>query len=502
MNKHFLTGLLVFATALSCKSLSYDVVVVGGGAGGTTAAIEAARDGARVLIIEETPWLGGMLTSAGVSAIDGNYRLRGGLFDEFTDSLSARYGGYEALKSGWVSNILFNPAIGNEVLQNMAREAGVEVRLNTSVREIKGNWTLSLSDGRQVKTRILIDGTELGDVAEAVGCEELKDRVSAQDFTYVAIVKFYDHEVPMEKPEGYDIDNYRSCCDNPLADNRGGVNPYGQQLWSPEMMLSYGRLPDGHIMLNWPIFANDYFAEYLDMTPDERKEVVRKAKLRTLGYIYFLRNELGYKNLGIADDVYPTPDGLPFFPYWREARRIAGRDTMTVDAAKHPYAHDLYTRAVAVGDYPVDHHHIQNPRREELSHLWFGKIPSFSVPLGVLIPIRTENFLVADKAISTSWEMNGSTRLQPVVMGLGQAAGALAAIAVKTGCRPSDVPVPQVQSVLLDHGCYLLPFLDLKPSDPGFRELQEKGVRGEVKGIGRTVGWANETWVNLPQDEQ
>ena len=288
MNKHFLTGLLVFATALSCKPLTYDVVVVGGGAGGTTAAIEAARDGARVLIIEETPWLGGMLTSAGVSAIDGNYRLRGGLFDEFTDSLSARYGGYEALKSGWVSNILFNPAIGNKVLQNMAREAGVEVRLNTSVREIKGNWTLSLSDGRQVKTRILIDGTELGDVAEAVGCEELKDRVSAQDFTYVAIVKFYDHEVPMEKPEGYDIDNYRSCCDNPLADNRGGVNPYGQQLWSPEMMLSYGRLPDGHIMLNWPIFANDYFAEYLDMTPDERKEVVRKAKLRTLGIHLFL----------------------------------------------------------------------------------------------------------------------------------------------------------------------------------------------------------------------
>ena len=119
----------------------------------------------------------------------------------------------------------------------------------------------------------------------------------------------------------------------------------------------------------------------------------------------------------------------------------------------------------------------------------------------MVIPVETENFLVADKAMSSSWEMNGSTRLQPVVMGVGQAAGALAALAVKKGLKPHEVPVSDVQSVLLDHGCYLLPFLDLKPSDPGCRELQEKGIRGEVKGTGRTVGWANETWVNLPENE-
>ena len=483
MNKTLFSGLLLVA-ALSCTP-SYDVVVVGGGAGGTTAAIEAARCGARTLVVEPTPWLGGMLTSAGVSAIDGNYRLRGGLFGEFTDSLAIRYGGYEALKSGWVSNILFNPAVGNEVLQNMARKAGVEVRFSTAIKGIEGHWTLVLSDGSRVKARILIDGTELGDVAEAVGCEALVDRISAQDFTYVAIVKEYDQEVPMEKPEGYDPELYRSCCDT----------------WSPEMMLSYGRLPDGHLMLNWPQGGNDYFAEYLNMSPAQRDSVVQKAKLRTLGYIYYLQHELGYTRLGIADDVYPTEDGLPFFPYWREARRIAGRDTMTVEAAKRPYDFDLYTRAIAVGDYPVDHHHTQNPRREELSHLWFGKIPSFSVPLGVVIPVHVEDFLVADKAISTSWEMNGGTRLQPVVMELGQAAGALAALSVREGLHPSEVPVSRVQSLLLDHGCYLLPFLDRKPSDPGFRELQEAGLRGEVKGIGRTVGWANETWVNLPENE-
>ena len=475
--------IMAACAAISSCAKTYDVVVVGGGTGGTAAAIEAARNGSKVLVVEESPWLGGMLTSAGVSAVDGNFRLRGGIFAEFTDSLAARYGSVDTLFSGWVSKIMFNPRVGAEIFRNIAAESGVEVKFNTTVTSLEKGWKLKLSDGSRVKARILIDGTELGDVAREAGVPALEDSRALQDMTYAATVKFHDHPVPMEKPEDYDPEHYRTCCDT----------------WSPDMMLSYGRLPDGYMMLNWPQGGNDIYLEYLDMP---REEVYRQAKNRTLGYIYYLQNELGFKNLGIADDVFPSADGLPFYPYYREARRIAGKDTMTVDAAKNPYAHDLYTRAVAVGDYPVDHHHNQHPRREELSHLWYGKIPSFSVPLGVTIPANgPEDFLVADKAVSVSWEMNGGVRLQPVILGLGQAAGALAAIAVKSGKHPSEVPVREVQSLLLDHGCYLLPFLDLKPGDSGFRELQEKGIRGEVKGTGRSVGWANETWVNVPQDE-
>ena len=491
--------LLAFLSAASCIKC-YDVVIAGGGTGGSAAAIEAARCGASVLVVEKSPWLGGMLTSAGVSAVDGNYRLRGGIFGEFTDSLALRYGGIDSLFSGWVSKIMFNPAVGAEVLANMAAEAGVEVKFGVEVLEMAGQagWRLRLSDGTRVKAKILIDGTELGDIARMAGAEALEDGECVQDMTYVLTVKEYDHEVSMPEPPGYDIENYRHCCLNPLADNRDGSGPKGQQLWSCDMMLSYGLLPDGHIMLNWPVYGNDIYIEYLDMTEEQREEAFTEAKNRALGYLYFIQHSLSHPNLGIADDVYPSEDGLPFYPYFREARRIAGVDTMTVAAALNPYDFDLYTKAIAVGDYPVDHHHMQNLRWEELSHLWWGIIPSFSVPLGVTIPIHVDNLLVADKAMSSAWDINGGTRLQPVVMGVGQAAGALAAQAVQRGLHPRDVPVRDVQDILLEHGCYLMPFLDLKPGDPGFKELQIKGIEGEVHGTGRSVGWSNETWVALP----
>ena len=88
----------------SCVTQKVDVLVIGGGASGTTAGIQSARLGANTLIVEEFDWLGGMLTSAGVSAIDGNNKLPGGLWGEFRDSLASRYGGVDKLNTGWVSN--------------------------------------------------------------------------------------------------------------------------------------------------------------------------------------------------------------------------------------------------------------------------------------------------------------------------------------------------------------------------------------------------------------
>ena len=123
---------------ISCDDSSeYDVIVIGGGAGGTSAAIQSARNGAKTLLIEETDWLGGMLTSAGVSAVDGNYKLPSGFWGEFKDSLVSHYGSLEALKTGWVSNTLFEPRVGNQILKSIAKnENNLKILFSTEVNSV------------------------------------------------------------------------------------------------------------------------------------------------------------------------------------------------------------------------------------------------------------------------------------------------------------------------------------------------------------------------------
>ena len=316
-----------------------------------------------------------------------------------------------------------------------------------------------------------------------------------QDLTMVMTLKDYGPgaDMTIEKPEGYDINNYVNCCINPL-------NTYfekDQRQWSPEMMLSYGQLQNGKIMINWPTEGNDFYANVIEMNREQRDSVIAQAKLRTLGFLYFIQTELGYKNLGLADDEYPTEDKLAFFPYHRESRRTEGEYLFTVDEVENRYDFKGYRTGVAVGDYPVDHHHYACPEWKTYAHLWFAPVPSFTLPVGTLVPLGVEDFIVAEKSISVSNLVNGTTRLQPVVCEIGQAAGTIAALAVKNGCAVRDVKVRDIQKALLDAGAYLQPYLDLSKDDPDFKMLQRIGCTGILHAIGKNVDWANQSWMRI-----
>ena len=517
--KKFSAIIFVLVIASCSAQEQIDVLVVGGGASGTAAGIQAARMGVHTIVLEETPWLGGMLTSAGVSCVDGNNRLRSGIFGEFADSLVARYGSDEALKSGWVSNINFDPHVGQEILTNMAQACGelLDVRRETVITEVKGeagDWHVSYRDSRgskhSIRADVIIDATELGDVAKAcgvdyrIGMEASEDTGESiapeqandviQDLTYVAFLKDYgpDADMTIEMPEGYDPSPFYNSCQNPL----NVENVTGQTIWSPEMMITYGKTPEGRYMINWPIYGNDCYLNVIEMSREDREEALKEAKRFTLSFVYFIQTQLDMKNLGLADDVFPTSDKLPFIPYHRESRRIVGEAFFTMDAAADPYAYKepLYRTGVAVGDYPVDHHHFRHPDWRELPDLEFYPIPSFNVPMGTMIPKDVDDLIVAEKSISVSNLMNGATRLQPVVMQLGQAAGALAALACIEDKSVKEIGVRQVQEKLLEAGCYIMPYLDLPKSDPHFKALQRIGATGVLRGEGRNVGWSNETW--------
>lgn len=517
MKRHILSAgaaLLLLCGTMACSGVSeYDVVIIGGGTSGVAAGLQSARLGARTLIVEEFDWLGGMLTSAGVSATDGNQVLRGGIWDEFRTELENHYGGPKALCTGWVSKTMFEPSVGDSLFKRMAaREPNLEVRYRTTASGFErrnGVWQLEIDrDGKseRIAARVLIDATELGDVAKELGVpydvgmdatsetgeKEALDAPNdiVQDLTYVAVLKDYGRDVTIPQPEGYDPAVFACCCINENC-----ITPKEpDRMWPREMMITYGELPNKKYMINWPIEGNDYYVNMIDMDAVGRAEAVRRAKNHTLCFLYFLQTELGFHTLGLADDEFPTEDLLPFYPYHRESRRIHGLVRFTLNDISDPYANTLYRTTIGVGDYPIDQHHTRYPEWSSLPNLYFHPVPSYGVPMGVMLPAAQQGLIVAEKSISVTNLVNGSTRLQPVVLQIGQAAGALAALAVKEDCEPSEVSVREVQEVILDDGGYLLPYLDLPSTDPRFKAMQRIAATGILRGRGANVGWSNQSW--------
>lgn len=503
-----------------------DVLVIGAGASGTMASIQAARMGVNVVVMEETPWVGGMLTAAGVSAIDGNHMLAGGLWGEFRSRLYAHYGGPEAVETGWVSNTLFEPHIGQQILRAMIEtEKNIDLRHGFRVDSVlvEGNRVNGAvfvdSNGERVTVRakVTIAADEYGDAVALSGAryrfgfeargaygdeyapEVGNDRI--QDLTYVAILKDYGPEADMtiERPEGYDGSLFDGTCKQLTSDPTVEVVDCGPDSGKDLYMLNYGELPNGYFMINWPIHGNDYYLNLLDWSPNRRSQELQRAKNFTLQWIYHIQTEGGYKNLGIADDVFPTDDSFPFIPYIRESRRIEGVTTLRTQDLLDPYSQDAANRyqfGIAVGDYPLDLHHerktgddIVNARTEDLP-----KIPSYTVPYGTMIPVDRDGIIVAEKSISTTHIVNGATRLQPVVMLLGQAAGAAAALTVQHDVEPRELPVRKLQETLIDARAWLMPFVDVRNNQVGFEETQRLGLTGLMRGVGQPVAWANRTW--------
>ncbi|MEM9144538.1 MAG: FAD-dependent oxidoreductase, partial [Bacteroidota bacterium] len=498
------TLVMIFLLGMMLPSFAQhqvDVLIIGGGAGGTSAGIQAARMGAKVQILEKTKWLGGMLTSAGGSASDGNHQLPSGIWGEFREKLYKYYGGPKAVATGWVSHTLFEPSVGNRILKEMTSIPNLTIAFNADYQKIEKRgdaWLVTYTQGRKsesIGASILIDATETGELLPLVDAEyrlgmdsksdtgeqEAPDEANdiVQDLTYVTILEdvgaVKHRRGLVKKPKGYSAEAYACACKREDGEMFGAVS-------GCEQMLNYGRLPNNKYMINWPNCGNDFFVNWPELSVSEQREQFKKAKDFTQGFVYYIQNELGFKNLRLAEE-FPTKDGYPMIPYHREGRRAKGKTFLVVDHLERPYDFKLYKTGVAVGDYPIDHHHDKNPEAPEIDFINI-RVPSYSIPMGSLVPQQVDNFLVADKNISVSNIVNGTTRLQPVVLGIGQAAGAIAGQTVLKQSKTSKVSIREVQQALLEQNVYLIPFMDITPVDAGFEAIQRIGVSGVLKGYG------------------
>jgi len=512
---YFLSLLLVI-DAQAQTSYKTDVLVIGASASGIAAGIQSARMGVQTIIAEPTTWLGGMITAAGVCAFDGNHSMPSGLFGEFREALHKVYGGASKVSTGWVSNTLFEPHVGDSIFKSMVLHTkGLTVKYQFQfVSAIKNNNAITgaiflhLPTNQKVTiyAQQVIDATELGDVlanagvpyslgmeasavtGEDVHVSETNDIV--QDITYVAILKDYgkgtDKTIP--KPKNYDPSEFDGACTDYYF-NTAKPKPNVDA----KKMLDYGKLPNKKYMINWPNSGNDIYLNIVEMNEADREKELVKAKEQTLRFIYFIQHQLGFKNLGLADDEYPTADKLPLIPYHRESRRVKGLVRFDVKHIAKPFdsPNPLYKTGIAVGDYPIDHHHKKNLKAPQ--HLDFYPVPSFNIPLGSLIPQDISGLIVAEKSISVSNVVNGTTRLQAIALLIGQAAGTLAAQAVQQNLDAQNIPVRKVQLGLLNSNAYIMPYFDVPQSHPQFIATQKIGATGILKGQGVPYSWANRT---------
>ncbi len=467
------------------EAIATDILVVGAGTGGTAAALQAARRGAQVVLAMDGPWLGGMLTAAGVCAPDGNELLsfQAGIWGEFLRQLRARQAG--GLDNAWVSFFTYEPRVGAQIFADWAAALPNLKLLHTgsprSVERQGDRLTGVTFNAHQIHAKLIIDGTELGDLLElgyvpyrwgwdwdGTGTKPKWDEPSApkgpsdrtrrypiQSPTWVVYLQDFGEGAiapDVLAPPSYDPTHFD-----------GAWEGYGF-----EMFLNYGRIPGDRFMLNWPKRGNDYGegGDRLEKSWNSREAFWQSAIHHSQGFVHYIQNRApDGKRYGLAQGLFPPAkfggDGFALMPYYRESRRLVGLETVTErdilpvqdgQAAALPRNNTGRCTAIAIGNYANDHHYPHwdyqlAPKSVQWGGRWTGT--PFAMPYGWLVPAAVDGLLVCDKNASVSHMANGATRLQPVVTGLGQAAGMAAALCIEQNCQPRDLSVGELQKALL-----------------------------------------------------
>ena len=501
-----------------------DLVIIGGGLGGCAAALGALRNGLRVVMTEETDWIGGQLTSQAVPPDEhpwiethgctGSYRaLRNGIRDYYrrhyplTETARAN----ERLNPGdaMVSRICHEPRVALAVLEAMlapyvsqgklkllleSKAVSAEVA-NDLVRAVK------VRDLRNDRERVLtapffIDATELGELLPLTKTEfvtgaesreqtgelhaaEKADPNNQQAFTMCFAVDFDPHgEHVIEKPREYEfwrafVPKLRPAWPGRLLDltythppslkpRALGFNPEGEtqgtlNLWKYRRLISRQNFVPGSYagdtcLINWP--QNDYWLGNL-VGVSERAQArhIEKATQLSLSLLYWLQTEVpredgkqGWPGLRLRGDLLGSAKGVAKYPYVREARRIRAEFTILeehvgitnrakVTGLPEAEVHaEQFPDTVGIGSYPIDLH----PSTGGDNYIDFQTRP-FQIPMGALLPVRVNNLLPACKNIGTTHVTNGCYRLHPVEWNIGEAAGLLAAFAIRKRTLPRAV---------------------------------------------------------------
>src|SRR5215471_1754042 len=440
----------------------FDVLVAGGGPAGAAAAICAARLGAKVLLAEATGCLGGMGTSGLVSTFgpisDGKRMLVGGFMRELVLSMHQR--GFlgphvvpEFLHSQLNRWVPFQPEALKRMLDEMARDAGVDVRFFTRVidaeakdRRIEGAVISNVEGYRFIRAKIFIDATGDAALSELAGADckvILRDIEAVAPSTLCSLFAGVNWDDPAYGTDWRGIDKIKA--------------------FSKQQLLK--AIDDGH------------FTQPDRFMPGMNKIGKRAAQLNG-GHVFNL-NGLDSRSLsdGMIQGRRLAVEYTEFFRKYvpgceeiqllttapvmgvRDTRRIVGEFELTIDDFR---VARQFPDQVAVYNRPTDVHPTDTSEQEFKRFLddfegfhGLGEGDCLGVPYGILVPKGWINLWVAGRCHSSDTKVHGSIRAQSAAYMMGQASATAAIQSIRTGEPACDLNTEQLVIALRAAGAYL-----------------------------------------------
>ena len=408
----------------------YDLIVVGGGFAGATAAMEAARHGKSVLLVEKYNCLGGAAANALVIPFmnywthdpetDAQQFLCGDLFLEIVEGL-------EKLNALDAAGKVFHEEQLKLVMNRMCIRYGVELLFNTTVvganvedGQIRSLQAWGKSRMMELKADFFIDATGDAELSVLAGCRYQLGR-EADNLCQPMTLSF--------RVAGVDRPRYQEAKHNitPL------YNEYQKKglIKNPrENVLIFRTLHDDVLHFNT--------TRIVKCDPTDPVQVTR-AEIEAREQVFEVFDMLK-ENIPGFEDAYVMSTGLQIGI--RESRMVEGEYKLTVDELK---ALARFDDAIAVANYDID---IHNPEGAGTSHYYFGKGEWYEIPYRCLIPKDCQNLLVAGRCISSDHEAQASYRIMPYCAELGQAAGAAVSVACDSGKTLRTIDIKQLQEIL------------------------------------------------------
>ncbi|WP_165841001.1 FAD-dependent oxidoreductase [Larkinella punicea] len=541
-----LTGAIIVLTSSTIPSTvapqveSYDVVIVGGSSGGIGAAIGAARSGVSVVLIEDTPALGGMISNGISNADCFSYESLSGVFDEFRYAVKAHYLADKAemetplFKYRKKSNHIdgravqsneaaaggrWEPHVADEIFKKMAASyPNLKIyyrRFATGVLKEQNRVTgvTTDTDDKQPITflgKTIIDATHEADIAAWAGAPYRVGREPRSPLEPHAGEIYYFNDSGEILPgttgrqdAGIVSSGVRLCVKffkpeegtaHLLTTPPPGYDPAkyehshygsGKNPSVPKQKSEMNVNPIGNELqeANWP---------WPDANRQERQRLYEVYKNHALGFLYYLQTVRGEKHLGLAPDEFRDNGNVPYRVFIREARRIEGEVTMT-EADINPFilgnsfVPPFQPTSIAIGHYPMDSKpvhpktDVSKPDKGEGDFFLANAMTAFQVPYGAIVPKNIDGLLVP-VALSATHVAFSSIRMDPTWVVLGQAAGVAASISAQTGVPVRQVSVPQIQEELLKQKCKLVFYWDVQSDHPHFDVIQKASLKGWISG--------------------